>query len=182
MMSVETKLMTADELLAMPDDGAHRYELVRGELVEMSPAGWNHGVIANRIARHLGNYVEAHNLGETPSSDTGYVVSRNPDTVFQPDASFVATPRLLSTSKFFPGAPDLAIEVISPSDTYSEVRAKVREYLRGGARMVIVIDADEQAATITTPAGSTELTVDDAISGGDVVPGWSLPLRQLFRR
>lgn len=180
-MSVETRLMTAEELLAMPEDGAQRYELVRGELIRMSPAGFNHGVIADRIARHLGNYVEEHNLGETPSSDTGYVLGRDPDTVFQPDASFVARPRVQSTSKFFPGAPDLAIEVISPSDTYAEVRAKVREYLRAGTRMVIVVNPAEQEATISTPAGAADVTIDGTISGGDVVPGWSLPMRRLFR-
>lgn len=172
--------MTADELLAMPDDGTHRYELVRGELIEMSPAGFDHGVVAGRIARHLAQYVYTHNLGEVPSSDTGYQVARDPDTIRQPDTSFVAAERLLKTRKYFPGAPDLAVEVISPTDSYREVRAKVREYLAAGARMVIVIDPDDQTATVTTPERAVDLTIDDTLTAPDVVPGWSLPLRELF--
>ena len=179
-MSVETKLMTADELLAMPDGFGQRHELVKGELITLSPAGWDHGVIAGRISHHLGQYAAARNLGTAPSSDTGYLIARNPDTVLQPDASFVRAERVISSRKYFPGAPDVAVEVISPTDRYTEVRAKVRDYLQAGARMVIVIDPDEQAATVSTRSGTIELTIEDTLDGGDVVPGWKLPLRDIF--
>ncbi|HUP60830.1 MAG TPA: Uma2 family endonuclease [Thermoanaerobaculia bacterium] len=179
-MSVETKLMTADELLAMPDDGAHRHELVQGELITMSPAGFEHGVIAGRIALHLGSYVSERNLGIVISSDTGFVVARDPDTVRAPDVAFVRRERVAKTRKYFPGAPDLAVEVISPNDSFSEVYEKVLEYLRGGTRMVIVVDPDKQTAVVRTPASASDLTITDTLTGGDVVPGWSLPLRELF--
>jgi Uma2 family endonuclease len=108
------------------------------------------------------------------------MLTRTPDTVRAPDVSFVRTEQLVDTDHFFPGAPDLAIEVISPSDSYREVRAKVREYIAAGAGMVIVIDPDDQTATVTTRERTTDLTINDTLDGADVVPGWSLPLRELF--
>jgi Uma2 family endonuclease len=179
-MSVQTKLMTADELLSLPHGYDKKYELVRGELITMSPAGLDHGIIGGRIQRHLGNYVEAHELGVVPNSDTGYQLERKPDTVRSPDVSFIAAGRLVRTAKYFPGAPDLAVEVISPNDTYGEVHDKVEAYIAAGTRMVIVINPRNQTATVTTPAGATHLTINDALTGGDVVPGWSLPMRELF--
>jgi len=164
----------------MPDDGM-QHELVRGELTTMVPAGANHGRVSSRIHRRLGDYVESHGLGETFSSDTGFILFRNPDTVRQPDASFVRQERDLDERGFFPGAPDLAVEVISPSDRYSDVDAKVGDYLRAGTRMVIVIDPITRFAVISTPTATTRLGIDDVIDGVGVVPGWKLPLRELFK-
>jgi Uma2 family endonuclease len=172
--------MSADELLAMPDDGAHRYELVRGELITMSPAGFDHGVIGARIQSHLSAYVAQRQLGIIVGADTGFMITRNPDTVFAPDVSFVRAERVVRTPKYFPGSPDLAIEVISPADSYGEVDEKVREYLAAGTSMVIVINPRNQTATVNTPQGATRLTLADTLSGADVVPGWTLPLRELF--
>ncbi|HKR65180.1 MAG TPA: Uma2 family endonuclease, partial [Thermoanaerobaculia bacterium] len=117
--------MTADELMEMPGDGFHRYELVRGELIEMSPSGAEHASIAARIIRHLAPYVDAQKLGETYAAEGGFIISRDPDTIFAPDVGFVRADRVVKTKKFFPGPPDLAVEVISPNDSYSEVNAKV---------------------------------------------------------
>src|SRR6476646_2618258 len=111
-MTVDTRLMTADELLRMPDDG-FRYELVRGELKKMSPAGSKHGRIGMRIGVRLGAYVLDHKLGETFTSETGFLLARNPDTVRCPDVSFVHTERIVDSDDLFLGSPDLAIEVIS---------------------------------------------------------------------
>ena len=180
-MSVETRLMTADELLAMPDDGAHQYELVRGELIEMSPAGVRHGRIAARLIHSLAAYVEKHRLGDVYPSDTGFVISTNPDTVRAPDGAFVAAARAVDTPAYFPGPPDLAIEVISPNDTFREVETKVREYLAAGTRLVIVVEPAAQVAQMRTRRGTVELTIEESITGGDVVPGWELPMRELFR-
>ena len=179
-MSVDTRLMTAEELLALPDDGAHTYELVRGELVTMSPAGGDHGDISMEIGSRLREFVRTHRLGKVYSSDTGFVIARNPDTVRQPDVSFVAAHRVVKTSKYVPVAPDLVVEVISPNDAYSDVEEKVGEYLAAGTRMVIVVDPRRQTATVNTPAGTSKLTINDTLNGADVVPGWSLPLRDLF--
>jgi len=171
--------MTADELLAMPDDG-NRYALVNGELITMSPAGFEHGVIGNRIATHLSVFVAQSKLGEVADSSAGYLITRDPDTVLEPDVSFVRAERVIRTSKYFPGPPDLAIEVISPNDMYDEVDTKVGIYLAAGTRMVIVVNPRNDTVTVSTPGGATRLTIDDTLSGGDVVPGWSLPLRELF--
>lgn len=180
-MSVaSTKLMTADELIEMPRDGMHRYELVRGELVEMSPTGADHSEIALHIGSHLRAHVQANKLGKAFGADAGFIISRDPDTVLAPDAAFVRAERAVKTRKYFPGPPDLAVEVISPNDLYSEVIAKVVDYLRAGTRMVIVVDPEKQSATIDTASERTYLTIDDSLTGDDVVPGWSLPLRELF--
>jgi Uma2 family endonuclease len=179
-MSVETKLMTADELLAMPDDGSRVYELVRGELVSMSPAGADHGDISVIITASLSHFVRKRRLGKVYSSDTGFVLGRNPDTVRQPDVSFVSAARVVKTEKYVPVPPDLVVEVISPNDSYSSVETKVEEYLAAGSQMVIVINPRNQTATATTRGGITKLSIDDTITGGDVVPGWSIPMRELF--
>jgi len=178
-MNVETKVMTADELLAMPDDGA-RHELIDGDLITMSPSGATHSNIALFIGGHLIAYVRAQKLGEAYGADGGFVISRNPDTVLSPDASFVKKERFVKSDDFFPGYPDLAVEVISPSDRYMDVEAKVARYLQAGTSRVIVVNPRNQTAKITTTEGSTIVTIDGALTGGDVVPGWSLPLRDIF--
>jgi Uma2 family endonuclease len=171
--------MSAEELLDMPDDGM-QHELVRGELTTMAPAGAHHGRVSSRIHRRLGDYVESHSLGETFSSDTGFILCRNPDTVRQPDASFVRQERDLDERGFYPGAPDLAVEVISPSDRFTDVQAKVLDYLHAGTRMVIILDPVTQFANVYTSNTMIHVGIDDAIDGADVVPGWKLPLRELF--
>ena len=177
-MTAGTKLMSADELLQLPDDGT-RYELVDGELITMSPSSRRHGMIAGRIAGHLSGYVRPRRLGEVLVADAGFVLRRGPDTVRCPDVSFVQQGRSIEDA-FVSGAPDLAVEVISSSDTYTEVDAKVRDYLRAGARMVVVIDPRKQTAAVHTPTTNTLLSDDDTLDGGEVVPGWRLPLRELF--
>ena len=175
-----TKLMTADELLLLPPDAGKNYELVKGELVTMSPAGGDHGDIADIIYVSLGHYVRTHRLGRTYTSDTGFITTRNPDTVRQPDASFVTASRVVKTAKYIPFAPDLVVEVISPNDSYAEVEEKVDEYIAAGSRMVIVVNPRNRTALVGTVRGIARLTIDDTIDGGDVVPGWSLPMRELF--
>jgi Uma2 family endonuclease len=178
-MTADVKLMTAEELLALPDDGM-RHELVEGELRTMAPAGFRHGKIGQLIARRLGNYVEEHKLGIVCLSDTGFMIARNPDTVLAPDVPFVRQERDLDERGFYPGPPDLAVEVISPSDTYTEVEEKVVKYLACGTPLVIVVDPRKRSASMHTASNTVRLSIDDALDGGDVVPGWKLPLRDIF--
>lgn len=163
----------------MPDDGM-RHELVRGELTTMPPAGWDHGRVGGKIEELLILHVSANRLGVVPISDTGYLLTRNPDTVRAPDVSFVRLERDRTERGFYPGAPDLAVEVISPWDRYTEVEEKTREYLRAGTRMVIIVDPQLQTARVHTATAMTDLGIDDTIDGGDVVPGWKLRLREIF--
>lgn len=178
-MTVDVKLMTADELLRMPDDGMRR-ELVEGELRTMSPAGFKHGKISQIIATHLATYVRAKKLGVVCSSDTGFIISKHPASVFAPDVGYVRQERDLDENGYYPGPPDLAVEVISPSDSYSEVEEKVAIYLAGKTPMVMVVDPRLKSATVHTANAITRLSLHQALDGGDVVPGWNLPLREVF--
>ena len=179
-MSVETKLMTAEELEAMPDDGK-RYELFRGELRTMAPANLWPSIIAMRIGRHLATFVEQHGLGGyVTGADGGFVLASNPDTMFAPDVGYVSKGRAIPERGIFRGTPELAVEVVSPTDTYSEIEEKVVEYLATGTPVVIVVDRQRRSAFVRTRNSSRRLTLDDALTAPDVLPGWSLPLRELF--
>ena len=179
-----TGTMTADDLLHLPEDG-YRYELVRGELRKMSPSGHEHGRIAMRLAVRLAQHVEEHDLGAVYAAETGFFLATDPDLVRAPDAAFVRRERVEQARRrhgFWQGAPDLAAEVISPSDTYGEVDEKVCDWLDAGTRLVVVVDP--RTGTVTPYRSRTEirmLTGDDVLDGGDVVPGWKLPVRDLFR-
>lgn len=165
----------------MPEDGMRR-ELVAGELREMTPVGRPHSRTTQRINRSLDAHVLEHGLGEV-FIEYGYVLESEPATVRAPDLSFVRADRLGESSDdgYFVGVPDLAIEVVSPNDRSSEVGAKVREYLDSGTRMVIVADPQKRNVIVSSPGrASLELTEADVIDGEDVVPGWKLPVRDIF--
>jgi len=178
-MTVETKLVTAEELLRMPDQAG--VELIDGEIKKMSPAGSRHGRIAGRVHSSLGPYADQHELGVTLVAEAGFIIRRSPDTVRAPDVAFVRKERWTDSEGYFPGPPDLAVEVISPSDTYTEVRAKVIDWIKSGAELVIVIDPGRQSAEIHRSLAKVDLIdIDGSLDGGTVVPGWTLPLRDLF--
>ena len=181
-MVTTTKLVTADELMEMSDDG-FRYELVRGELIHMAPAGHMSAFYGNNVGAELRAYVKANKLGRAYDASGGFRLESNPDTVLAPDASFVRQERVEAvgdTDGYFPGAPDLVIEVISPRDRYTEVEVKVAEWLNAGARMVVVVNPRNRTAQAHTPEGVAELTEADTLDGGDVVPGWQLPVTDIF--
>lgn len=172
-----TTLMTADELLRMPDDG-YRYELVQGELRKMSPAGSRHSMLAMRIGASLLVHVRARALGEVTGADGGYWITRNPDTVRAPDVGFIRRERAVITDRFFEGPPDVAIEVISPSDTYTEVEEKTQEWLRAGTRAVVVVNPRRNTVRVHRPDGTESFA--DAIAVDDLIPGWRMPFAELF--
>ena len=178
-------LLTAAELLRRPEDG-HCYELVQGELRKMAPAGMRHGNLAHRIDRSLSRYVADNNLGELYIAAAGYLLSSHPDTVRVPDLSFIRQERVDAMGPvegFWPGAPDLVVEIISPTDRRAAVSAKVDEWLAAGAGMVIVVNPRANAHTVTVhPSGQPPLTLteQDTIDGGGVVPGWRLPVQEIF--
>jgi Uma2 family endonuclease len=182
-MFVETSTATAEDLLRLPR-GTWRYELVRGELRRMSPAGHAHGRVAARLTASLGSFVDEHDLGAVYAAETGFLLARNPDTVRAPDVAFVHSDRLAAaiTEGFFPGPPDLAVEVVSPSDSYSAVEEKVFEWLDAGCRVVVVLDPRRQVATVYRSRQNISLlSPPDLLSAEDLVPGWSVALARLFR-
>jgi len=182
MRSMPTRLVTADELERLPR-GSHRYELVRGELHTMSPAGHDHDWVALRFGRFLGAHVDAHRLGRAYGAETGFLLRRNPDTVLAPDASFVRRERLGSVSRrgFFPGPPDLAVEVRSPDDSRRQLAAKARNWLDHGCKLVVTVDPEARTARIYRPnAPPAAIGSGGTIAGDDVVPGFELRLEDLF--
>lgn len=183
MSATLTRPMTADELLAMPDDG-YRYELVKGELIQMSPTGDEHGQVTMELATILHQFVKKHNLGRVYAAETGFKLESGPDTVRAPDVAFVSRERVEATGTltgYRSGAPDLVVEVLSPSDRIGKVEAKVKQWLETGARMVWVVSP--KLHTVTVYRSLTDivtLTEKDNLDGGDVVPGFQIKVAEIF--
>src|SRR4051794_3912958 len=148
-MTVGT-LMTAEELLQLPDDGM-RHELVRGELRTMSPTGSDHGYATGEIAHSLGAYVKSRRLGVMVTGDMGFRISRQPDTVRAPDVAFIRADRVVRGRGFYEGPPDVAFEVISPNDRSSEVKEKTADWLSAGTRAVVLVDPQHETVRIHRP-------------------------------
>lgn len=182
-MSTATQLLTADDLWNMPDHGGHR-ELVKGELRDMAPAGFEHGAVGMNLATALANFVRAHDLGVVVAAETGFILSRNPDTVRAPDLGFIRKSRIPAdglTVQYWPGAPDLAVEVISPWDKNYEVDEKVEDYLAAGTQLVWVVNPRRKRVTVYQPGIPEQiLTVADTLDGQDVVPGFRCPVKDIF--
>ena len=176
-------ILTADDLLHIPDDGSH-CELVEGRLIRMSPPGSVHGAIATQLAAALINWVDQHDLGQV-FVETGFHLAVDPDTVRAPDVSFVEKRRIPPSGlprAYWRGAPDLAIEVLSPDDSAAEVDEKVREYLDRGTQAIWVVDPDARTVTVHG-AGQPPHTLKEAesLDGGLVVPGFRCPLARIFK-
>ena len=167
----------------MPDDG-FRYELVRGELRKMPPAGHVPSRLTMRLSIPLGAYVLKSGLGELYSAEGGFILRSDPDHIRVPDAAFVTREKVAAageTTGFFPGAPDLAVEVISPSDSYSEVEEKVADWLDAGTRAVVVVDPRRRTVKVHRSVTDAEVLSDeDTLAVDEVVPGWQMPVREIF--
>lgn len=180
-MATIHQITTAQELLDKP--GLGRCELVHGELAMMTPAGYQHGRIVSRINARLENYVDHEALGEVTGAETGFQIARDPDTVRAPDVGFVCADRVPSapTTGFFQGAPDLAVEVLSPSDRAGEVLAKVQDWLGAGCRAVWLIDPANQTVSVCDDRNQTvALHSSDELTGGDVIPGFCVTVADIF--
>lgn len=184
-MTIGTRKITAEDLLRMPDDG-FRYELVKGDLRKTTPAGDEHGYVAMNFGVSLGNHVRDNGLGRVYAAETGFRLSSDPDTVRAPDAAFVSRERVETAGRvrgYFPGAPDLAVEVVSPSDTHAEVVEKALAWLEAGCRMVLVADPERRAVTVYRSRDDIRiLTAEagDVVDGADVAPGWRALVAEVF--
>lgn len=178
----ETKVLITAEQLPEIARG-RRVELVRGEVVEMAPVGLKHFGIVGLLMSWMGPFVREKKLGWV-GPELGCILSRNPDVVRAPDIAFVSAARLRQADAegFFEGAPDLAVEVVSPSDRLSETQEKIREYLAAGARLVWLVDPGSETVTAYHPLGDAHVYSGNVeVSGEDVLPGFAFRPTLLFR-
>jgi Uma2 family endonuclease len=180
-MVTTSPITTAQQLLeaAIPQP----CELVRGELVTMSPAGFDHGWIAYNVATALGDHVTQRRLGRVVAAETGFWIEEDPDTVLAPDVAFVRAERIPPGGQrgFFRGPPDLAVEVLSPSDRASEVNEKVQQWLAAGTVVVWVVDPPARSVTVyRSRREAVILGMGDVLTCEDLLPGFQTPVADLF--
>lgn len=179
--------MTAKDLWALVE-GDLRLELVNGRVVEMSLPGAVHGRITGRIYFRLAEHVASHGGGEVLVGDVGFVLRlpTDPERVRGPDVAFISTNRLPEDGLpegFFEGAPDLAVEVLSPSDTSADVQQRVRDFLEAGARLVWLVAPQARTVTVYRADGSARLLRDhEVLDGEDILPGLAILPEETFHR
>jgi Uma2 family endonuclease len=182
-MSEQRTLLTAEEFFRLYSHRDGDYELVKGEVVKMAPPGGVHGGTATNIASALHTFVRQHDLGRVVV-ESGFRLESQPDTVRGPDVAFVSKERLPAEGlprAFFTIAPDLAVEVVSPSDTASDMEQKVQDYLRNGAQRVWVVYPDTRTIVVYRPDGTARVFSGDAtIEDPELLPGFSLSLQEIF--
>ncbi len=173
-------ITTADQLLEAQHIG--RCELIRGEFFKLIPPGADHGRIAINLTRPLSNFVHDHKLGTVFAAETGFWLARDPDTVRAPDLAFVRADRAVVPRRgYFAGPPDLAVEVLSPSDRPGYVREKTAEWLEAGTLAVWNVDPEDRTVTVhETGAEPVQLVMGDVLTGGTVLPGFSVPVTEIF--
>ncbi|MDB5348423.1 MAG: hypothetical protein JWP89_6800 [Schlesneria sp.] len=177
-------LTTAEELLSL-NRGLARFELVQGEAKATSPAGFQHGVIVNRLSSLLTNVVNREGLGIILGAETGFILSRSPDTVRAPDVGFVTRERIERIGipiAYFPEAPDLAVEVVSPGDTVTEVESKAEDWINAGTRLLWVVSPRSRTVTVyQSLANISVLTENHVLDGLTVVAGFACRVADLFQ-
>ena len=181
-MVTAEKLATSDDLMKISSTG--RYELVEGVIYDMSPTGERHGLIAWKIMYKIGDFVEKNKLGIITSSETGYKLSSNPDTVRAPDAAFKSNEKLTYESVvdgYSTIMPELVIEVNSPSDSYTKIAGKVQDWLGAGVKLVWVIEPSDKTVAVYNETGRcTILSEHDYLDGGNILPGFKCPVGDIF--
>ena len=183
MTYTKPNLLTADDLLRLYGQGV-RGELIRGELHETMSTGVNHGRTVTKTVIQLGSFIESCQLGTLVASDTGIWLERDPDTVREPDIAFISAEKMPLDADI-PGysevVPDLVMEIRSPSDSQREIREKALMWLSFGVHLVWVAHTDARTVDVYGSDGSVlTLTENDDLSGGEVLPGFSCPVRDIF--
>jgi Uma2 family endonuclease len=178
--TIETRLITADELAAMGDVGP--CELVEGRIVPMTPTGDEHSEYEITLGALLWNYVRQHQLGKIYGGEAGIILRRDPDTVRGADIAFVARERVQPrTGKFLAVVPDLIVEIASPGDSMTEITEKLGEYFMAGVRLVwVVLPKTRQVYAYRSLADVRIFSMGDTLPGDDVLPGLALPVAEIF--
>lgn len=172
---------TRDDLLARQGEG-HRYELIRGELRQMAPASLAHGAYEGHLFYAIAAYLRTNPIGLVVPGDTGFELQSNPLTIRSPDIAFIAQERIPSDRSGFPSlAPDLVVEIISPSETARLIAEKISDYLQAGTRMLWIVYPEQRQVQEYRQDGAFRIyRQDSALDGQDVLPGFSYPLAELF--
>jgi Uma2 family endonuclease len=182
-MSTTTRPMTAGELFVLPGDGM-RHELIKGQLTTMNPAGSEHGLVIDNIWWQLSLFVRSHSAGRLFAAETGFVLAHDPDTVRAPDVAFIRQARIDAEGvpkTFYPGAPDLAVEVLSPNDRPGEVERKVQDWLTNGTQLVWVVDPAVRTVTIHQQANESIMLAEDVtLTGEPLLPGFTCSVAEIF--
>jgi Uma2 family endonuclease len=177
---VATRRVTVDEFAEMPLQGI--WELVDGEPIELSPAAGRSGWINANIVALLANHVHPNRLGWVFSAETGFVLFSDRQTVRSPDAAVVLRDRLAAPpDSFVPLAPDLAVEVLSPSDRMADAMSKISMYLQAGVQLVWLVDPETRTVAIFRPDAAPKMIVEsDTLDGGDVLADFMVPVAEIF--
>ncbi len=178
-----TGRMAAEALAALPADG-YQYDLIDGDLHRMSAPEAEHSEVAGEFFRRIANHVVERGLGRVYAAETGFLLGRDPDTVLAPDVAFVRAERLPPPAErrgYLPLAPDLVVEIVSPSDRTGEIQQKVDRYLDAGVRLVWTVDPDARTVAVYRP-GHPPLVrhQGDTVDGEDVLPDLHLPVADFF--
>lgn len=179
-----TQPITARQFGAIDEDG--RFDLIDGEVIRLSPSMRWHAIVAGRIAFALASYGAQTGYGESPVADGGYLVAHDPDSVLCPDASFIRTEHVTGFGEgkddWFPFAPDIAVEVLSPSERRRHVERKVALYLAAGAAMVWIVNPRQRRFTVHEPGKPPSLLREgDTLDGGGGLPGFGVAIATIFR-
>jgi Uma2 family endonuclease len=179
-----TRYLTIEDYELLPHDSG-RYELIDGVLHEAAPPGEDHSDVARELIWELEKFVRASGI-EKLFIEAAFAIERDPGTALIPDIAFLRSDRLepdRDTSKSLRTHPDLAVEIVSPTDRAGELNAKVRRYLLAGVELVWVVDPRRHTVTVHRPNAAAEtLTGDDLLTGDPVLPGFQIPISRCFRR
>ena len=180
-LAADQKIWTDAEFMALPD--GDRYELINGELINVGNSGMEHGNLGAFLAGAIEFHVRSRKLGATCDSSTAFTMKSGNRR--SPDVSFVSKERLQGLKRlpkgYLQGAPDLAVEIISPSNTFEEIHDKIVEYFDNGSKLVWVIHPDEKSVLVYhQPEPDRLLRASDNLDGEAVIPGFSLPVADLF--
>ena len=184
MMTItDTRLLTADDLLRLHDDGV-RGELIRGVLHETMPAGHEHGKIAMNLGFELVGFVKPRRLGTVVASDSGVWLERDPDTVREPDIAYTSAAKIGLDARitgYAEAVPDLVVEIKSPSDSRREVHDKARMWLSHGVKLAWVVHPDTRTIDVHQPDRPVAtIGADGTLDGADVLPGFNCTLQAVF--
>ncbi len=180
-MTTAKKLITADDLLEMPDNGMRR-ELIQGELIEMPPGSDDHGFVSSESTWQIGSFIRLHRLGRDRIAETGFQLA--PDTVLAPDYAYISYERMADRPQsrgYAQVIPDLVVEVFSPNDRQPQFDRKIRLWLEAGVRLVLAVYPQPQEIVAHHDDGTVQrFGVGDTLTCEPVLPGFSCPVADIF--